>query len=163
VPIQEKVIRQRRNETARIQPGNRETQVQAALFRNLFQEEVLEGCPPFQEQRHEMIAVQKIRKNRFLGEGETFFLDQEGTGIVDEFIGPDAIRTVFGASSTEQALGQDLAQALAELTFAFTHGLDQPQLPARYEGFFQGFYIDRALAHASTAFYTLPCFFRNFR
>ena len=81
---------------------------------------------------------------------------------MDEFIGPDSVRTVFGASSAEQTLGQDFAKALAEPILRFTHGLDQPQLPAGYERLFQGLYVDRALGHAGPAFYTLTRFFSNF-
>jgi hypothetical protein len=109
-----------------------------------------------------MVAVQQIAKNRFFGEGETFFFDQQGAGFADNLIGPDSVRAIFGAGPAEQALGKYFAEPLVELAVSFTHGLDQPQLPAGYEGFFQGFYINRALGHAVAAFDTLPGFLSNF-
>jgi hypothetical protein len=95
--------------------------VQTTFLRNLFQKERLQRSPSLKEEVHEAIAVQEVFKNRFLGQGEAFFLDQEGAGLADDLICPDPVGAIFGTGPTEQALGKNLVKTPAEITIFFPH------------------------------------------
>jgi len=161
--IHEGICSQRRDEPTLVQNRNGETQAQATFLRDFFQEEVLERSPSFEDQVHEVLAVQEVFKNGLLGQGETFFLDEQGASLTDDLICPDPIRAVFGTGSTEQALRKNFMEAPGELAFFFGYGLDQAQLPTGHEGFFQSFQIDWALGHTGAALHALPGFLQNLR
>ncbi len=135
---------------------------EAALFGDLLQEEMLQGSSRLEEEGHEMIGVQEILEDGFLGQGEALLLDQESPGLADDFVPANPIRAILRACPAEKALGEDLVIPLGVFGVAFLYGFNQGHLSPGRQGFFQRFQVDRALGQTVPAFHAPLGFFLNF-